>query len=124
MWNACDGLGSYGKIVKLLLLTGTRREEIGHLRWDETNLPERMLILPPSRTKTDTPHLVPLSEPAMAILKSVKKNDSEIVFPTVTGLRITNWVSSSGGSTTSLAKQSGRFGYMICAEPAAPGYQN
>ena len=55
------------------------------------NFPERMLILPPSRTKTDTPHLMPLSEPAMAILKSVKQNDNEFVFPTVTGLKIANW---------------------------------
>ena len=55
------------------------------------NFPERMLILPPSRTKTDTPHLMPLSEPAMAILKSVEQNGSEFVFPTVTGLKIANW---------------------------------
>ena len=55
------------------------------------NFPERMLILPPSRTKTDTPHLMPLSEPAMAFLKSVQQNGSEFVFPTVTGLKIANW---------------------------------
>ena len=55
------------------------------------NFPERMLILPPSRTKTDTPHLMPLSEPAMAVLKSVQQNGSEFVFPTVTGLKIANW---------------------------------
>jgi hypothetical protein len=55
------------------------------------NFPERMLILPHSRTKTDTPHLMPLSEPAMAVLKSVQQNGSEFVFPTVTGLKIANW---------------------------------
>ena len=93
LWNACEGLGHYGKIIKLLLLTGKRRNEIGHLRWSEINFPERMLILPPGRTKTDTPHLVPLSEPAMAILKSVEQNDSDFVFPTVTGRKINDWAS-------------------------------
>ena len=91
LWNACEGLGQYGQILKLLLLTGARLTEIGHLRWSEINFSERMLILPPSRTKTDTPHLMPLSEPAMAILKSVEQNDSEFVFPTVNGLKIANW---------------------------------
>ena len=91
LWNACEGLGQYGQILKLLLLTGARLTEIGHLQWSEINFPERMLILPPGRTKTDTPHLMPLSEPAMAILKSVKQNDNEFVFPTVTGLKIANW---------------------------------
>ena len=91
LWNAWEGLGQYGQILKLLLLTGARLTEIGHLRWSEINFSERMLILPPSRTKTDTPHLMPLSEPAMAILKSVEQNGSEIVFPTVRGLKIANW---------------------------------
>ena len=93
LWNACEDLGPYGQILKLLLLTGARLNEIGHLRWNEINFPERMLILPPSRTKTDTPHLVPLSEPAMAILKSVEQNGSEFVFVTVTGRKFTIWAS-------------------------------
>ena len=52
-----------------------------------------MLILPPLRTKGDAAHLVPLSEPAMAILKSVEQNDSEFVFLTVTGRQINDWAS-------------------------------
>ena len=91
LWNACEGLGQYGQILKLLLLTGARLTEIGHLQWSEINFPERMLILPPGRTKTDTPHPMPLSEPAMAILKSVTQNDNEFVFPTVKGLKIAKW---------------------------------
>ena len=72
LWNACNSLGQYSKILKLLLLTGARLTEIGHLRWSETDFAERILILPPGRTKTDTPHLMPLSEPAMAILNSIE----------------------------------------------------
>ena len=91
LWNACEGLGQYGQILKLLLLTGARLTEIGHLQWSEINFAERMLILPPSRTKTHTPHLMPLSEPAMAILNSMERTHPDLVFPTVTGLKIANW---------------------------------
>jgi integrase len=40
IWKACDGEGSgtqadHNIIVKLLMLTGCRREEIGGMRWDE-----------------------------------------------------------------------------------------
>ena len=34
IWRAC-GDDAYGKIVKLLMLTGCRRDEIGGLRWSE-----------------------------------------------------------------------------------------
>ena len=37
VWNACDD-SDYGRIVRLLILTGCRREEIGGLRWSEINL--------------------------------------------------------------------------------------
>jgi len=32
IWDACEGAGEYGKIIRLLILTGCRREEIGELR--------------------------------------------------------------------------------------------
>ncbi len=60
----------YGEIVRLLMLTGQRREEIGALRWSEVDLEERIIKLPPARTKNSRPHEVPLSKPAFAILKS------------------------------------------------------
>jgi integrase len=34
VWQACDD-GAYGAFVRLLILTGQRREEIGGLRFDE-----------------------------------------------------------------------------------------
>jgi integrase len=60
----------YGEIVKLLILTGQRREEIGALRCSEVDLEETVIMLPPDRTKNGRPHEVPLSPPALAILKS------------------------------------------------------
>ena len=65
VWRACGG-DAYGAIVKLLILTGQRREEIGGLRHDEIG--GAVIALPASRTKNKRPHVVPLSTPAQAIL--------------------------------------------------------
>jgi integrase len=67
----------YGDIVRLLLLTGQRREEIGGLRWNEvvsapapsTLLPQWSLLLPPERVKNKQEHLLPLSPQAAAIIE-------------------------------------------------------
>jgi integrase len=57
------------EIVRLLLLTGQRREEIAGLRWSEVDFDARVLRLPPERTKNKRPHIVPLSDPALEILR-------------------------------------------------------
>ena len=56
IWKAVPN-DDYGRIVKLLLLTGQRREEIGGLRWSEIDDGDEALIaLPSSRTKNSRPH--------------------------------------------------------------------
>jgi hypothetical protein len=37
VWNAADLKTDFGKIIRLLILTGCRREEIGGLMWGEVN---------------------------------------------------------------------------------------
>jgi integrase len=69
IWKALPD-SDYGAIVRLLILTGQRREEIGALRWSEIDFEERLIALPPARTKNNRPHDVPLSRAAVAILKS------------------------------------------------------
>ena len=73
IWLAAPD-NAYGRIVKLLMLTGQRREEIGALRWLEivnTKEPEKALIaLPGSRTKNGRPHDVPLSSLALSTLEA------------------------------------------------------
>jgi integrase len=63
----------YGAIVQLLILTGQRREEIGALQLPEVDLKQTLITLPPERTKNGRPHEVPLSKPAVAILKAREK---------------------------------------------------
>jgi integrase len=75
IWNAA-GDGDYGTIVKLLMLTGQRRDEIGGLCWSE--IAGSQINLPPNRTKNGKAHFVPLSEAALALLP--KRTDRDHVF--------------------------------------------
>src|SRR5262249_28260671 len=43
IWNAC-GDDEHGKIIKLLILTGARRGEIGDMAWSEFDDPEQPSI--------------------------------------------------------------------------------
>ena len=61
----------YGRIVRLLMLTGQRREEVGGMRWSEIDLERGLWSLPSGRTKNKRPHVLPLVPAAVDILKSV-----------------------------------------------------
>jgi integrase len=64
------GLGDdqFSTIVKLLILTGLRRGEVGGLRWSEIDFEAGLITLPAERTKNGRPHLTPLSPPVRALL--------------------------------------------------------
>ncbi|MEI7876008.1 MAG: site-specific integrase, partial [Alphaproteobacteria bacterium] len=63
----------YGRVVRLLVLTGCRRDEIGSLRWSEINRDARLIALPGERTKNSRPHDVPLSDAALGVLDSAPR---------------------------------------------------
>jgi integrase len=70
----------YGRILKLILLTGCRRDEIGSLKWSEIDMEARTISLPKERTKNGQQHVVPLSDKALEILRSIPHRDRELVF--------------------------------------------
>jgi integrase len=70
----------FSPIIRLLILTGLRLREVGGLRWSEINFDKATITLPPSRTKNHRQHIVPLSAPALAILKAKPRSDRETVF--------------------------------------------
>ena len=74
IWRAL-GDDDYDVIVKLLMLTGCRRDEIGSLRWSEIDLEAATITLPPARTKNRRGHTIPLSVPALAILQARRRDD-------------------------------------------------
>src|SRR5262245_10512513 len=74
VWTATDRLGgTFGPLVKLLALTGQRRDEVARMRWDELDLDARLWTLPAQRTKNNKPHEVPLSNAALAVLQNVSR---------------------------------------------------
>jgi integrase len=64
IWHATEDLGDYNVIVRLLLLLGCRRGEIGSLRWSE--IVDDELRIPGSRIKTNTNLILPLPQMALA----------------------------------------------------------
>ncbi|WP_083374470.1 site-specific integrase [Methylobacterium sp. C1] len=72
IWRACRD-DDYGRIVKLLLLTGQRRNEVGGMRWCEIDSAARVWRLPAERTKNGLPHDVPLSLAVREILETVPR---------------------------------------------------
>ena len=81
VWRAC-GDDDFGCIVRLLILLGQRRSEIGGMRWSsELDLDKAEWRLPSERVKTHRAHLVPLSPMAVAILRSIpRQDDRDLVF--------------------------------------------
>jgi integrase len=75
IWNAADGgdgagAQQFAAIVKLLMLTGLRRDEISALRWSEVDLDAKTITLPGGRTKNGREHIVPLGPQALQILRA------------------------------------------------------
>jgi len=82
IWLAA-GDDEFGVIVKLLMLTGSRRQEIRGLEWTEVRLQRALIDLPERRTKNKRRHLIPLSEAALALLPACPENivDAHVFAP-------------------------------------------
>jgi integrase len=87
IWEAtASDRTQFNSIVRLLMLTGQRLNEIAGMHWsevvedyaiahDDHGNPTKTctaLVLPPERTKNREPHVVPLSAAALAILEARK----------------------------------------------------
>jgi integrase len=80
LWNACEGLFyPYKDAVRLLLLTGQRRNEVGELRWSEIDTQTWTWTLPAERSKNKHSHTIPLSTQAREIIEAAPRI-SEFVF--------------------------------------------
>jgi integrase len=79
IWAECQD-DDFGKIVKLLLLTGCRREEIGALKWNEID-DNGVLTIPGSRTKNHRELRLPLPKMALSILRAIpRRGGTDYVF--------------------------------------------
>ena len=68
--------------LEFLVLTATRSGEARGARWDEIDLGAREWRIAGERMKTGTPHVVPLSDPAIHVLDQARAlGDGPLVFP-------------------------------------------
>jgi integrase len=84
--HAIDGYvgGEHTRLaLQLMSLTYVRTSELIGARWSEFDLEENRWNIPAERMKMKTPHIVPLSVQAKAILRRLKEIsfDRELVFP-------------------------------------------
>ena len=74
--------GVAASALDFLILTAARTSEVIGARWSEIDLGSKLWSIPGERMKAGRDHRVPLSEPAMAVLKAMKeKRQNDYVFP-------------------------------------------
>jgi integrase len=84
VWEAAEKLGGpFGALIKLLILTGQRRDEVAGMRWSELNLDAGLWVIASDRVKNNEAHVVPLSKLAVEILNNLPRiADSDFVLTT------------------------------------------
>lgn len=82
IWNAAGSETAFGAIVRTLVLTGQRRDEVGCMTWGEVSPDLATWTIPAARAKNGSIHLVPLSRPVADLLTAQpRRADTDLVFP-------------------------------------------
>ncbi len=75
-----EGLGA--RALEFAILTAARSGEVRGATWDEIDMVNRLWIIPAERMKMEREHRVPLSDAAVALLKTLSRVEDEVlVFP-------------------------------------------
>jgi integrase len=84
IWRATGFPGPFNAIVRVLILTGQRREEVAGMTWAELSGDLSTWTIPANRAKNGATHIVPLNAPAQDLLRNLPRF-SELVFPGLRG---------------------------------------
>ena len=75
--------GASSKALQFAILTVARSSEVRFATWDEVNLGSALWCIPQERMKAEREHRVPLSEPALELLRQTPESmRSGLLFPT------------------------------------------
>jgi integrase len=85
IWHQCK-YDDFGRIVKLLILTGQRRDEVSRMTWAELDLEKKLWTIPAERSKNHREHILPLTDAALALLPERRR---DYVFGN--GIGFSNW---------------------------------
>jgi integrase len=78
--------GTAAAMLRFLILTACRTNEVVGARWSEIDRPSSTWRIPRERMKMDQDHVVPLSNPALAILDQMRDgSQGELIFPNPDG---------------------------------------
>src|SRR6516225_213095 len=69
IWKAACQDDEPGKIIRLLILLGSRRQEVGGMRWSELDLDAGTWTLPAERSKNRRAHTITLPPAALDIIR-------------------------------------------------------
>ncbi len=109
VWQATEGPGAFNAIVRALLLTGQRREEVSGLAWGELDPGLAVWTLPAARSKNGKPHVVPLSEEMQTLLRAQPRLEgNDLAFPGEQGV-FSGWSKSK----ERLDRRSGVSGWTL-----------
>jgi integrase len=89
VWNAAEATGyPYGPLVKTLMLSGQRRDEIAAAQWGEIDLDRGLLTIGAGRMKAKASHIVPLTPTVVEILETLPRFAAgDFVFSGQTGAK-------------------------------------
>lgn len=96
VWNKADASNAlFGALVRMLILTGQRREEVCSMRWEHLSADLTEWEIPGTETKNGKPHIVPLAPDARAIIaaRAPKRQEARqgFVFVGNVATRFSGW---------------------------------
>lgn len=101
LWQVLDQEARpFGPAIKLLLLTGQRRNEVFDADRAEFDLDARLWTIPRERAKNGATHLVPLSPSALAIVKDLLTDERSDKLLPARG----NWDASPSGFSKAMKR--------------------
>jgi integrase len=87
IWQATTRPGSFNLIVRMLMLTAQRRDEVADMAWSELADDLAVWVIPAARAKNDQDNIVPLAPQAQAIVRDAKRYEgNSLVFPGENGV--------------------------------------
>ena len=108
LWLACGHEGASGEAIRLMILTGARRGEVGEMSRQEVDQDHQLWNLPAERTKNGRPHTIPLSRQAWTLIGARPRfADCNFVFSADGKRAVNNWdevkhrISAKAGITAS-----------------------
>lgn len=88
-WQALVRLEGMAPLcLRFIMLTAARSNEGRGAAWDEVDLDLALWTVPPQRMKTRRQHVVPLSQPALALIEHVRPLARDMGSPLFPGLRL------------------------------------